>query len=75
MLTSIILSMAISVTPTPIVDIQELGIVHGSIRINNTENQLDIEKTGRRRGSIRINNTENQLDIEKTGRRRGSIRI
>jgi len=78
MLSSIILSMVMSVTPTQTVDIhkletQEIGRARGSIRINN-ENQLDIERTGRARGSIRINN-ENQLDIERTGRARGSIRI
>ncbi len=58
MLSSIILSMAISVTPTPIadthnLDIQEIGRSRGTLRIDN-ENALTVEKTGRSRGTLRI---------------------
>lgn len=78
MLSSIILSMAMSVSPAPIadthsLDIQEIGRARGSMRIN-AEQDLDIKETGRARGSMRIN-TKDDLTIEKTGRARGSMRI
>ncbi len=78
MLSSIILSMAMSVSPAPIADthslnIQEIGRARGSLRIN-AKQDLTIEKTGRARGSLRIN-AKQDLTIEKTGRARGSLRI
>ena len=58
MLSSIILSMALSVTPTTTadiqnLDIQEVGRTRGSLRIDDQDN-LTIEKVGRTRGSLRI---------------------
>jgi hypothetical protein len=58
MLSSIILSMAISVTPTPTADIhnletQKIGKTSSSLRIN-AEEDLTIERVGRARGSLRI---------------------
>ncbi|OUR61994.1 hypothetical protein A9Q74_05940 [Colwellia sp. 39_35_sub15_T18] len=78
MLSSIILSMAMSVSPAPIadthsLDIQEIGKARGSMRIN-AEQDLTIEKAGKARGSMRINSKEN-LSIEKAGKARGSMRI
>jgi hypothetical protein len=78
MLSSIILSMAISVTPTPIadthsLDIQEIGKARGSLRIN-AEDDLSIERVGKARGSLRID-AEDDLTIERVGKARGSLRI
>jgi hypothetical protein len=58
MLSSIILSLAISVTPTPTaniqnLDIQEVGKARGSLRIN-AEDDLTIKTVGKARGSLRI---------------------
>ena len=78
MLSSIILSMAMSVSPTPIadvhnLDIQTIGNKRGSIRMNN-ENQLKVQTIGNKRGSIRMNN-ENQLKVQTIGNKRGTRRL
>jgi hypothetical protein len=78
MLNSIILSLAISVTPTPIADTHnldtlEIGKVRDSLRIN-AEDDLNIERVGQRRGTLRIN-AEDDLSIERVGQRRGTLRI
>jgi hypothetical protein len=78
MLSSIILSLAISVSPTPTadiqkLDIQEIGKARGSLRIN-TGNKLTIDTVGKARGSLRIN-SENELTINTVGKARGSLRI
>ena len=74
MLSSIILSLAMSATPVPsadtvTLDIEEAGTRRGQIRLNN---QFDIQEAGTRRGQIRLNN---QFDIQETGTRRGQIRL
>ena len=78
MLSSIILSMAMSVSPAPVadahnLDIQEIGERRGGLRIN-ADNNLDIQEIGERRGGLRIN-TDNDLDIQEIGERRGGLRF
>ena len=76
MLSSLILSLAMSATPVsvdqtlPLVT-AEAGSRRGTIRIN--QEQLDTVEAGSRRGTIRIN--QEQLDTIEAGSRRGTIRI
>ena len=78
MLSSILLSVAMSVSPAPVadthsLDIKQVGDRRGSRRLNN-DNTLGIETIGDRRGSRRLSN-DNNLDIETVGDRRGSRRL
>ena len=78
MLSSIILSMAMSVSPAPAADvhnlnIQEVGNKRGSRRLSN-ENILNVETVGNKRGSRRLSN-ENILNVETVGNKRGSRRL
>tara|TARA_R110002050_G_scaffold247681_2_gene385462 strand:- start:548 stop:784 length:237 start_codon:yes stop_codon:yes gene_type:complete len=78
MLSSIILSMAMSVTPAQVedinnLDIQEVGARRGTRRLSN-EYKFDVEKVGARRGTRRLSN-ENDLIIETVGARRGTRRL
>lgn len=62
MLSSIMLSMAISVSPVS--DGQNF----------NDQFNLNIETTGRKRGTRRLND-ENSLNVEVAGRKRGTRRL
>ena len=58
MLSSIILSMAMSVSPAPVadahnLDIQEIGAKRGTRRLSN-ENNLNVQTVGAKRGSRRL---------------------
>ena len=75
MLTSIILSLTMNMSPAEPVDnhlnIEHAGRARGSVRIH--DGGQTVEKTGKARGSVRIN--DNALNIEEAGRARGSVRI
>ena len=78
MLSSIILSMAMSVSPAPVadvhnLDIQEIGKARGTRRLS-ADSDFTIEKTGKARGTRRLN-ADNKLTIEKTGKARGTRRL
>ena len=62
MLTSLILSLAVNVSPAPAADMNELAIIEagtkrGAIRVS------DVERAGTKRGAIRV------------GTKRGAIRV
>ena len=76
MLSSLILSMAISASPTPVIEsdsliINEIGRLRGSVKIN--DQKLDTNTIGRLRGSVKIN--DQKLDVDTIGRLRGSVKI
>ena len=74
MLSSIILSMAMSASPAPIQDIQNLDIENvdkkrGTLRIDKKRGTLRIDK---KRGTLRIDKKRGTLRIDK---KRGTLRI
>jgi len=76
MLSSLILSLAMSASPAPVMDAKQFDITETGrnlkgVRIN--ESKLNIEKTGRNLKGVRIN--ESKLNIEKTGRNLKGVRI
>jgi len=78
MLSSIILSMAMSASPAPIadihnLDIQEVGKARGARRLN-ADDDLNMEKTGKARGARRLS-ADDDLNVEKTGKARGARRL
>ena len=78
MLNSMILSMAMSISPAPVadvhtLDIQTTGKKRGTRRLNG-ENNLNIETIGRKRGTRRLSD-ENSLEIETIGKKRGTRRL
>jgi hypothetical protein len=76
MLSSLILSMAMSVSPAPVIEsdaliTNEVGRIRGSVKIN--EQKTDVNTIGRIRGSVEIN--EQKSDVNTIGRIRGSVKI
>jgi len=86
MLTSLILSLAVNVSPAPAADINELTIIEagtkrGTIRVH------DAERAGTKRGTIRVGTKRGTLrvgtkrgtirvhDAERAGTKRGTIRV
>jgi hypothetical protein len=76
MLSSLILSFAMSATPTPVINnevfiIEEVGGRRNSVRIDM--NKVDVIEVGARRNSVRID--MNKVDVIEVGGRRNSVRI
>jgi len=69
MLSSLILSLAMSTSPTPVLESNSLDIVQTGRKKIRISYQLKVEKTGRKK--IRIN--QKKLNIVETGRKK--IRI
>lgn len=77
MLTSLILSLAVNVSPAPASDMNELAIIEvgtkrGAIRVS------DVERAGTKRGAIRVGTKRGAIrvsDVERTGTKRGAIRV
>ena len=75
MLSSIILSFAMSTTPAVAnvtnLYVEEIGTRRGQVRISNEG--LNVTEVGTRRGQVRINNEK--LSVTEIGTRRGQVRI
>ncbi|PCI58490.1 MAG: hypothetical protein COB35_13710 [Gammaproteobacteria bacterium] len=76
MLGSLILSMAMSATPAPVVDtntfsVKEVARPRGRIRIDMQK--LDVQEVARPRGRIRID--AQKLDVQEVARPRGRIKF
>ena len=76
MLSSLILSMAMSASPAPVIEsdsliINEIGRLRGTVKIN--DQKLDIDTIGRLRGTVKIN--DQKLDVDTIGRLRGTVKI
>ena len=80
MLSSIILSMALSVTPATnattdshSLATKNINVIHETFRLS-AEKNLDTQKTGWKRGTRRLS-AEKNLDTQKTGWKRGTRRL
>jgi hypothetical protein len=78
MLSSIILSMAMSVSPAPVadannLDIEEISAKRGTRRLSENKN-LNIEVVSAKRGTRRLSNNNN-LNVESASAKRGTRRF
>ena len=76
MLSSLILSMAMSASPAPVIEsdsliINEFGRIRGSVKVN--DQKLHVNTIGRIRGSVKVN--DQKLDVNTIGRIRGSVKV